>query len=212
MLTIWGNFCPQKFPPPPAKPSEPTTTAGREKQEFLFSALPFGRKWFPWFKKPLWSEKVDGSILSGVASAYIEALKETVEKPLVLTSRSYAEENYILTCNENTGDPEALFVIPETFKEDAEEIGLILKEGEGLAVYFDAETRLPIPEISCEELKEQVDSPVFTLQTILPPPEELLEEMQNYIERIKEETSGGTATTTTQVYSPPLGGGVSIVK
>jgi hypothetical protein len=146
-------------------------------------------------KKAMWSEKVElpdyfytYSVLN-LKEKVEEAFKEEVEKPLVLTSRSYADENYVLTCDVSNSIPEALFKIPEEFKDEAVKAGgTILQENGDVAVYFDAETRLPIPSVTCEELKEQVDEPVLELNNAPPIPDFILKEMENYVEEKTEGT------------------------
>ena len=153
--------------------------------------------------KAIWSEEIDYDTLSTLPDNVKTAMEEVLEKPLVLTSRSYADENYVLTCDVSNSIPEALFKIPATFKDEAEKVGKILQENGDVAVYFDAKTRLPIPDITCEKLKEQVKKPVLELNNAPPIPDFILKEMENYV----EEKTEGTETTIT-ISTPAIGGEV----
>jgi hypothetical protein len=152
--------------------------------------------------KAIWSEEIDYDTLSTLPDNVKTAMEEVLEKPLVLTSRSYADENYVLTCDVSNSIPEALFKIPEEFKDEAVKAGgTILQENGDVAVYFDAETRLPIPSVTCEELKEQVDEPVLELNNAPPIPDFILKEMENYVE---EKTEGTEKVII--VNTPAIGG------
>jgi hypothetical protein len=138
-------------------------------------------------RKAMWSEKVDENLTlySVDKDKLLTAFKETVEKPLILSSRSFAEENYIVTCNEETNQPEALFAVPEEYMNEAENLGKILKTSSNglIGAYFDVDTRLPIPA-TCKEVKEtaeEVNTPVLNL-TAPPPPPPIVSEAKNYKE------------------------------
>lgn len=140
-------------------------------------------------QKAMWSETIDNTLLSGVDEKYVESLKKVVKKPLVLTSRTAAEENYVLTCNVETKRPEALFVIPKSYQREAEKVGQILKQSSNglIGVYYDDSTRLPIPSTceSVQKVAKEQKLPSYQLQAP-PPPLKVVEESQSYKEDLKQ--------------------------
>lgn len=93
-------------------------------------------------------------------------------------SFSAGEQNYLLVCD-NHGTVEGLPKIPPAVREYASELGQIpaYDKDTGLYVYFDNHLRMPVPDLTCSEIKKaakKTKTPVFNLKAS-PVPKDVLE-------------------------------------
>ena len=86
---------------------------------------------------------------------------------LSAVSFSAGEQNYLLVCD-SQGLVEGLPKIPPAVKDYAAQVGQIpaYDKDTGLYVYFDNHLRLPVPDMTCSEIKkvaEKTHTPVYKL-------------------------------------------------
>ncbi len=98
--------------------------------------------------RAIWSEDVNDSELTNLNTIYVKALKETIKKPLVLTSRSYADKNYVSARNSSNGNIVVLPKIPKTFQDIANATGKVLKKEGDFLIYFSSDAVTEVPNVN----------------------------------------------------------------